>query len=332
MQPDRTSEPSQRRTPSLREAVAPYQRADLRKCLWQIANSLIPYLLLWVLMVRSLTYSYWLTLALAVPAGGFLVRIFIIFHDCAHGSFFARQKANDLVGFLFGVLTFTPFSQWRHDHAVHHATSGDLDRRGFQDVDTLTVAEYLGLPRWKRLRYRLYRHPFVMVTLGPLWESLLRPRVPYPHSRGRERRSVHWTNLAVLIVAVILSWQIGLGPYLLIQLSVLQVAGTIAIWIFYGQHQFEGAYWMRHGEWNFEDAALLGSSYLRLPKVLQWFTGNIGFHHIHHLSPRVPNYHLEATHRAHPRFQEVPTITAWSSLKLYALKLWDEERQELVKL
>lgn len=318
--------------PSLRAAVAPYQRSDLSRSLWQIANSLLPYLLLWALMVKSLAYPYWITLALAVPAAGFLTRIFIIFHDCAHGSFFARQKANDFLGCFLGVLIFTPFFQWRHEHVMHHATSGDLDRRGFQNIDTLTVTEYLGLPAWKRLRYRLLRHPLILLTLGPIWESLFRPRVPFPHTRGRARRNVHWTSLAIVTTALMLSWKIGLESFLLVQLPILQVAGAVAIWTFYCQHQFEGAYWAHHGEWSFESSALLGSSYLRLPGVLQWFTGNVGFHHIHHLSPRVPNYHLAASHRAHPRFQEVPTLTFWSSFRLHALKLWDEERQELVKL
>ncbi len=283
-------------------------------------------------MYRSLAISYWLTLALIVLASGFLVRIFIILHDCGHGSFFRSQRANDLLGSICGVLTFTPYLQWRHDHAMHHATAGDLDRRGYGDVYTLTVAEYRAMSRVDRLKYRFFRHPVLMLLAGPVWSFLLLQRVSLATSRARERRSVHLTNLAILAMAVGLALLMGWKAYLLIQLSVVLLAGTVAVWLFYCQHQFEEAYWAEHEEWDFEKAAIEGSSYFHMPRVLQWFTGNIGFHHVHHLNPRIPNYHLEASHKAHPRFQEATVLTWRSSLQCFAFKLWDEERRQMVRL
>jgi acyl-lipid omega-6 desaturase (Delta-12 desaturase) len=316
----------------LRAVIAPYQRADLRRSLWQVANTFIPYLLLWYLMYRSLAVAYWITLALAVLAAGFLVRIFIILHDCGHGSFFSSQRANDILGSICGVFTFTPYFQWRHDHAMHHATSGDLDRRGYGDVHTLTVAEYRAMSRWGRFKYRTFRHPLLMLLAGPIWSFIISQRIILPSSRSRERRSVHATNLALLIMASLLSLLMGLKAYLLIQLPVALLAATVAVWLFYCQHQFEETYWAQHKDWDFETAALEGSSYFHMPRILQWFTGNIGFHHVHHLNPRIPNYHLEASHNAHPRFQEATTLTWWSSWRCFIFKLWDEERQQLVRL
>jgi len=332
MYPDQALRRTTAPTPSIRAVVAPYQHADLRRSLWQVVNTFVPYLLLWNLMYWSLAYSYWITLALAVIAGGFLIRIFIILHDCGHGSFFASKTANDILGSICGVLTFTPYFQWRHDHAVHHATAGDLDRRGGGDVYTLTVAEYRRMSAWERFQYRVLRHPLVMLTVGAAWAFILSQRVPLPRSRRRERRSVYATNIALLVIILVLSVTIGFRAYLLIQLPVALFAAMVAVWLFYCQHQFEGTYWARHPDWDFEIAALHGSSYFRMSKVVQWFTGNIGFHHVHHLNPRVPNYYLQACHNAHPRFQEATTITFWTSRKFFALKLWDEERQQLVGL
>ncbi len=229
---------------------------------------------------------------LAILAGGFLVRIFIIFHDCGHGSFFQSRRANDILGFVTGVLTFTPYYHWRWQHALHHASSGDLDRRGMGDVWTLTLREYLEASRWKRFAYRVARNPLVLFTLGPLF-LLMVHRFCSPNAGRRERNSVHLTNLALLAVAIGLSLLFGVKAYLLLQLGVLLAAGIAGVWLFYVQHQFEGVYWERSQEWDYATAALQGSSFYKLPKVLQWFSGNIGFHHIHHLSPRIPNYHLE---------------------------------------
>ena len=316
--------------PSWQQMVAKYQNPSLQRSLWQLANTLLPYLILLVLMYISLSYSYWLTLALALPAGGLLTRTFIIFHDCGHGSFFKAQRANNILGTICGLLVFTPYYQWRFEHAIHHATSGDLDRRGTGDIVTLTVGEYIQLSRWGRFKYRLYRSPIVLLGFGPWFTFLISQRFTNPISRKRERFSVYFTNLFILAVLVVASMTIGIQAYLMIQLPVAFVGGLGGIWMFYIQHQFEGTYWERHEEWDYATAAIRGSSYFKLPKVLQWFTGNIGFHHIHHLSSRIPNYALQQCMEENPQFQEVTTITLWSSLKSLRLNLWDEQQRQLV--
>jgi omega-6 fatty acid desaturase (delta-12 desaturase) len=281
-------------------------------------------------MYLSISVSYWLTLPLAILAGGFLVRTFIISHDCGHGSFFESRKANDILGFITGVLTFTPYHHWRWEHALHHSSSGDLDRRGTGDVWTLTVQEYLESSRWRRFAYRLARNPIVLFVLAPLFLFLIRQRFPSPKAARRERHSVYWTNLALFGLAAGLSWVFGIKTYLLIQSTILMVAGAAGVWLFYVQHQFEGVYWERTEKWDYTTAALQGSSFYKLPRVLQWFSGNIGFHHIHHLSPRIPNYHLEKCHDADPLFQSVKPVTLFSSLKSFTFRLWDEQRRRLV--
>ncbi len=313
-----------------REIVAKYQRPSIPRGVWQIVNTLVPYVALWYLMYISLAVSYWLVAPLAVLAGGFLVRLFIIHHDCGHGSFFKSKVANDVVGLITGVLTFTPYHHWRWEHAIHHSTSGDLDRRGMGDIWTLTVQEYLESSRWKRFAYRLARNPVVLFVVAPLFVFLIWQRFPKPEANRRERYSVYWTNLAILGLAVGMSWAFGIKAYLLIQLTVIAVAGSAGVWLFYVQHQFEGVYWERGGEWDYAKAALQGSSFYKLPKVLQWFSGNIGFHHIHHLSPRIPNYHLEKCHEAEPFFQTVKPVTLLSSLKSFTFRLWDEKGRRLV--
>lgn len=313
-----------------RPAIAPYQRPNVWRSVWQLINTFVPYGVLWCLMIFSLAYPYWVTLALAVVASGFLVRIFIIQHDCGHGSFLPSKRASEIIGSICGLLTLTPFYQWRHDHALHHASTGDLDRRGHGDIHTLTVAEYLQLSPWQRLRYRIFRHPLAMLLVGPIYTFIISQRFVLPDDGPRERRSVYMTNAAIVVVGVGMSAWLGVWAFLSIFLPVILVAGAVAIWLFYCQHQFEDTYWANHDDWNFETAALEGSSYFQLPRVLQWFTGNIGFHHVHHLSPRIPNYHLEACHNAHPRLQQVTIITIRSSLSSFALKLWDEERAQLV--
>lgn len=315
---------------SWRQAVATYQSPDLRRSLWQIVNTFVPYIVLWILMVRSLAVSYWLTLALAVPAAGFLVRIFIFFHDCGHGSFFKSQRANDIFGIITGILTFTPYYSWRHAHAIHHATAGDLDRRGVGDIWTLTVREYREAPLWKRFAYRVFRFPPITFLVGPTVVFLILQRLPAGEKAPRERVSVWATNLALLGVAAAMSFAIGLEAYLLIQIPVMILAGMAGVWMFYVQHQFEDTYWERHEKWNFATAAMQGASFYKLPRILQWFSGNIGFHHIHHLSPKVPNYKLQACFDANPIFQQVKPVTVWASLKSLRLHLWDEENRRLV--
>jgi omega-6 fatty acid desaturase (delta-12 desaturase) len=312
-----------------RQAVAPYQNPDARRSLWQLANTLVPYFLLWGLMAWSLNISYWLTLLLAIPTGGFMVRTFIIFHDCGHGSFFKSRKANDVVGYITGIITFTPYFQWRHHHSIHHATAGDLDRRGTGDVWTATVEEYLAFPRWKQIFYRFYRNPVVMLLVTPALLFGIGHRFAGKQSKGRERASVYWTNLALLGVLVLAHFTIGLKAYFLVQVPILWLGTAAGVWLFYVQHNFEGVYWARHEEWDFAKAGLEGSSFYKLPKVLQWFTGNIGFHHIHHLSPRIPNYLLERCHLENPIFQVKP-ITLVTSLRSATYRLWDEKSRQLV--
>jgi len=312
------------------QMVAKYQNPSLQRSLWQVANTLIPYFVLLTLMYVSLSYSYWIALVLALPAGGLLTRAFIIFHDCGHGSFFKSQRANNFLGMICGLMVFTPYYQWRFEHAVHHATSGDLDRRGTGDIITLTVDEYLKLPRWGRFKYRLYRSPIVMLGLGPWFTFLISQRFVNPISKKRERFSVYFSNLFIVALLVVAANTIGIKELLMIQLPVAFIGGLGGIWMFYIQHQFEGTYWQRHEEWDYATAAIRGSSYFKLPKVLQWFTGNIGFHHIHHLSSRIPNYALQKCMEENPEFQDVTTITLWSSLKSLGLNLWDEEQRQLV--
>jgi acyl-lipid omega-6 desaturase (Delta-12 desaturase) len=316
--------------PRWREVVAKYQQPSRKRALWQLISTLMAYGVLWCLMDLSLGVSYWLTALLVVLAGGFLVRVFIIFHDCGHGSFFSSRRANNLWGFITGMLTCTPYYHWRWEHALHHASSGDLDRRGTGDVWTLTVQEYLQASRWKRFAYRLARNPIILFVLAPVFLFLVKQRFPSAKAGRRERHSVYWTNLAVLAMATGLSWVFGLRDYLLLQLGVLIVAGSTGVWLFYVQHQFEGVYWERREQWDYCTAALKGSSFYRLPKVLQWFSGNIGFHHIHHLSPRIPNYNLQACHQAEALFQTVKPVTLFASFKSLTFRLWDEQRRRLV--
>lgn len=313
-----------------KEIVARYQKPSTARAVWQLVNTLVPYAALWCLMYYTKSVSWWLTVPLAVLAGAILVRAFIIFHDCGHGSFFKSPVANHVLGAITGVLTFTPFYHWRWEHAIHHSTSGDLDRRGTGDVWTLTVQEYLESSRWKRFAYRLARNPVVLFVIAPLFLFLIQQRVPKLKARARERYSVYWTNLALGILAAVLIRIFGLKAYLIIQLTALTTAGAVGVWLFYVQHQFEGVYWERSEDWDYAEAALKGSSFYKLPKVLQWFSGNIGFHHIHHLSPRIPNYHLEKCHRAEPLFQTVKPITFFSSFRSLAFRLWDERRRKLV--
>ena len=330
-----TSQPASPRTPhqdstAWKAIVLQYQKPSLWRASWQIVNTLGTYAALWALMYFSLAWSPWITAGLAVVAGLMMVRIFIIFHDCGHGSFFKSRRANDITGFITGVLTLTPYHHWRWEHSIHHATTGSLDRRGIGDVWTVTVEEYLRSTRWRRFAYRLARNPFVLFVLGPVFYLGFQQRVPSANANARERRSVHWMNLAILAVGAALSSVFGIGTYLLIQLTIVIVGGGVGVWLFYVQHQFEDAYWERDEEWDYTTAALAGSSYYKLPRILQWLSGNIGFHHIHHLSSRIPNYNLERCHYADPLFQEVRPLTLLTSLQSLGLHLWDEEQGKLV--
>ena len=316
--------------PFWREALAPYARPHLGRSLLGIATSVVPYLLLLVLMFLALDVSYLLVLALAIPAAGFQVRTFIAFHDCAHGSFLPSKRANAWLGAVLGLILYTPFQSWRHAHAVHHATAGDLDRRGTGDVHTLTVAEYRASSWRSRLGYRLFRNPVVMFGLGPVYAMVLHPRLVLRSMRPRSRRSVIATDIAIAVVVGGLCWLVGWREFLLVQSPTLLLAGAAGVWLFYVQHQFEDTYWQSGGDWSYAEAALRGSSYLRLPRVLQFFSGNIGLHHVHHLSAKVPNYNLQRAHDQNPIFHDVPTLSLWDGLRAVRLKLWDEGRGRLV--
>ena len=311
-----------------RKAIAPYQKPNLRLSIWQLVNTLIPYIFTWVLMIYAIRISFWLTLPLIVLAAGLSIRIFIIFHDCGHGAFFTSRRANEIIGFITGVLVFTPYFSWRHGHALHHASSGDLDRRGAGDIWMMTVQEYSDASYWQRLGYRIYRNPFFLFFVGPIFLFLVVERIP-TQGRKRERRSVMLTNVTLLFMVLGMSLLVGFKTYALLQLSVMLISTTVGVWLFYVQHQYEGVYWHRHEQWDYAVAAVEGSSFYRLPKILQWFTGNIGYHHIHHLSPRIPNYNLERCHDENPDLQVDP-ITFWRSLECIRYRLWDEANSRLI--
>ena len=310
--------------------IAEYQVPNRWLACGQLVNTVGGYVLLWVLMYFSLRLSWWLTVPLAVLAAGLLIRAFIIFHDCGHGSFFKSERANHFWGFVTGVLTLTPYYHWRWEHSRHHATAGDLDRRGVGDVWTLTVEEYLESSRWKRFSYRLARNPFVLFGVAPMFLFVVLQRFPSRHASPRERRSVWVMNLAVATLAAVLITIFGFLPWLIIQLIVTGVSSACGVWLFYVQHQFEDAYWERGEDWDYTAAAMQGSSFYKLPKIFQWFSGNIGFHHIHHLSPRIPNYNLDRCHRSDPMFAEIKPMTFWGSLKSLTFRLWDEKAGKLI--
>jgi omega-6 fatty acid desaturase (delta-12 desaturase) len=316
--------------PFWRDALAPYAAPHLGRSISCIVTSLVPYLALLVLMYLALEISYLVVLALAIPAAGFQVRTFIAFHDCAHGSFLSSKRANAWLGAALGLLLYTPYQSWRHSHAVHHATAGDLDRRGVGDVHTLTVEEYRSSSWRQRLAYRLFRNPLVMFGVGPIYAMVLYPRMVPRSARPRIRRSVMATNVAIALAVGAMCWLVGWREFLLVQMPILVLAGAAGVWLFYVQHQFEDTYWQSGGDWSYADAALRGSSYLKLPRVLQFFSGNIGLHHVHHLSAKVPNYNLQRAHDQNPIFHGVPTLSLWDGLRAVRLKLWDEGGARLV--
>jgi acyl-lipid omega-6 desaturase (Delta-12 desaturase) len=312
--------------------LARYREPNCARSTVELAITVVPFVLLWILMWAALGSGYLVGLLLAVPAAGFLVRLFMIQHDCGHGAFFRRRRANDWVGRIIGVLTLTPYDFWRHSHALHHANSGNLDHRGFGDVDTLTVREFLALSRWRRLLYRLYRNPIVMFGVGPMYLFVLRHRLP-----GGLMRSgwYFWlstmaTNLAIAVLAATMIWLVGLRPFLLVQVPITLLAGSVGVWLFYIQHQFEDTFWAHDESWNFHLAALQGSSHYDLPNVLRWFTANIGVHHVHHLCSRIPYYRLPRVLRDHPELTPVGRLTLRQSLHCVRMVLWDEGGRRLI--
>ncbi len=312
--------------------LSPYSRADNRRAAFQLVTTFLLFAGIWALMLLSLQVHYALTLLLSVPAAGMLTRLFIFQHDCGHGSFFRSHRANTLVGTALGVLTLTPYHYWRRTHAIHHATSGDLDRRTFGDIETRTVKEYLAMSRWQRLYYRVYRNIFVILFIGPFYQFVLKHRLPLdiPRSWKREWTSVLITNVGLAALVAIAWMTIGIGPFLLVQIPITLVSGALGIWLFYVQHQFEDTYWREHPEWDFHRAGIEGSSYYDLPRVLHWFTGNIGYHHVHHLASRIPNYHLARCFKEVPELHKVTRLTLRESVRCARLHLWDEASQRLV--
>lgn len=314
----------------LRKQVAPYENSTTWDSLKQLFNTVVPFFFIWFLAYQSLSVSYLLTLGLAVIGAGLLTRIFIIFHDCCHNSFFKNRKANKMLGTITGILTLFPYSQWQHSHSVHHATSGNLDKRGTGDIWVLTVDEYLAAPLSQKIAYRIYRNPFVMLGIGPIWEFLIKNRFNRKGARLTERVNLYITNISLVGIIAFLCYTLGWQSFLLVQGPIFLISGSMGVWLFYVQHTFEDSYFEEDEDWEYVKAAVEGSSFYKLPKILQWFTGNIGFHHVHHLSPRVPNYKLEAAHKNTEPLKNVPTITLKTSLQSLKFRLWDEQNNKFV--
>lgn len=312
--------------------LAGYRTPRITRSVFELLVTAVPFIVIWGLAMVALHYAIWWGLILILPAAGLLLRLFMIQHDCGHGAFFANRIADNWTGRIIGILTFTPYDYWRHTHAVHHATAGNLDKRGLGDIGTLTVGEYTALSSWRRFQYRLYRHPAVMFCLGPAWIFLIQQRLPVGMMRAGLGPwvSALTNNLAILVVTALLIWWLGAASVLLVQIPVLLLAGAAGIWLFYVQHQFEDTHWSTGAEWDFETAALRGSSHYALPAVLRWLTANIGIHHIHHLASRIPYYRLPEVLRDHPDLVPVSRITILDSLRAVKLVLWDEARGRLV--
>lgn len=321
---------SKEKIAQLRKHVSPFEKSDIRISVRQMINTILPFLVSWFLAYQLLSVSIFLTLPFTLIAAGFVVRMFIIFHDCTHGSFFKNRKANAIVGTITGVLTLFPYEKWKREHAIHHASSGNLDKRGVGDIWVMTIEEYIEASKWTRLKYRLYRHPLVMFGLGPLWLILVTSRFNRKDARKKERHNTYLINISLVVLYSVLIYLIGWQAFLIVQGATMFIAGVLGIWLFYVQHTFEDSYFEDEQEWDYVKAAIEGSSYYELPKVLQWVTGNIGFHHVHHLSPRVPNYHLEKAHTSTPPLQRATTIGLFSSLKSLRYKLYDANNKTFV--
>ena len=315
------------------ELLSPYYGPDRRRSVVQVALTSAVFVGLWLAMVWSLEIGYWLTLLLALPTAGFLMRLFMIQHDCGHGSFFKSHRAANTVGFVIGVLTLTPYHYWRKTHAYHHAHSGDLDFRGFGDIETLTLREYLALSRGRRLAYRFYRHPLILFLVGPLFHFIVKHRYPWdiPRTWKREWASVWWTNVALVVLVAVAWLTIGLDRFLLVQVPITVFSSSRGVSLFYVQHQYETTYWDDHPQWDYFEAGLHGSSHLVLPQPLQWLTANIGLHHVHHLSSRIPNYRLPDCLASTPELQSATRITMRQGIKTMALALWDEKHRQLIR-
>lgn len=325
-------EAAERDARSWTAVLAQYKQPDQTRSVIEIAVTVLPFIGLWALTAVAVVHGHWWGLVLTVPAAGFLVRLFILQHDCGHGALFVRRSVNDWTGRLMGVFTLTPYDYWRRTHAVHHATAGNLDKRGIGDINTLTVQEYRALPWWKRAHYRLYRHPLVMFGLGPAWLFICQYRLPIGLMRAglQPWTSTIATNLGIALPVATMMWVMGVVPFLLVQIPVTLMAATAGVWLFYVQHQFDETHWSGDEEWTFQHAALHGSSHYDLPLPLRWITGNIGIHHVHHLYSRVPFYRLPEVLRDHPDLRDIGRITLLQSLRCVRLVLWDESARRLI--
>ena len=321
---------SREKTAQLRKFVAPFEKADVKASVRQLANTIPPFILAWFLAYQALDVSIWLTIALSTVAAAFVIRTFIIFHDCTHGSFFKNKKANAVVGTITGIMTLFAYEKWKREHSIHHASSGNLDKRGVGDIWVMTIEEYVEASKWERFKYRMYRNPLVMFGFGPLFLVLISSRFNRKDARKKERNNTYLINISLVVIYSLLIWAIGWQAFLIVQGTTMFVAGAFGIWLFYVQHTFEDSYFEDENEWDYVKAAVEGSSYYQLPKVLQWVTGNIGFHHVHHLSPRVPNYNLEKAHESTPPLQQATTINIKSSLKSLRYKLYDAPNKTFV--
>ncbi|MHA0857348.1 Delta(5) desaturase DesA [Paenibacillus sp. CMAA1364] len=315
---------------NLRKKVAPYEKTEMKSSVRQLINTMVPLIAFWYAAYLSLSVSYVLTLVLAIVTSGFVIRTFIIFHDCTHQSFFKSKLANKIVGTITGVVALVPYEQWKYSHSMHHATSSNLDKRGTGDMWLLTVDEYAEASKSKRLMYRIYRNPLVMFGVGPIAVFLFQYRFNRKGAKRKERINTYVVNISIVTLYALLIWAIGWQAFVMVQGPVFFVSGLLGIWLFYVQHQFEDSYFENEDEWDYVKAAVEGSSYYKLPKVLQWFTGNIGFHHVHHLNPKVPNYHLEKAHNNTPPLHNATTITLGTSLKSLNFRLWDEKNKVFV--
>jgi len=321
---------SKEKTAQLRKFVAPFEKADVKASVRQLVNTIPPAILFWFLAYQALDISIWLTIALSAVTSGFIIRMFIIFHDCTHGSFFKNKKANAIVGTFTGIMTLFAFEKWKREHSIHHASSGNLDKRGVGDIWVMTIEEYVEASKWERFKYRMYRNPLVMFGLGPIFLILISSRFNRKDARKKERNNTYLTNICIVVLYALLIWATGWQSFVIVQGITMFIAGALGIWLFYIQHTFEDSYFEDESEWDYVKAAIEGSSYYKLPKVLQWVTGNIGFHHVHHLSPRVPNYNLEKAHDSTPPIQMATTVDIKLSLKSLRYKLYDEKNKRFV--
>lgn len=311
--------------------LAAYKVPNNVRALMEVLYTAVPFVALWIAMYWSLSVGYWLTLLLALPGASMLVRLFAIQHDCGHSAFFTSRKANDWMGRFIGILTFTPYDDWKREHALHHAGSGNLDRRGFGDIDTLTVAEYRGLTKLGQLKYWLYRHPIVLFVIGPAYQFLLRHRWHIGDTKNlMPFLSAQSTNVGIVVLSLLMMWAVGWKEYLMIQIPLVAFAASIGVWLFYVQHQFDETYWEEADVWNREHAALHGSSFYDLPQPLMWLTGNIGIHHVHHISSQIPFHVLPRVVKDYPELKEIGRLTLWDSIRCIPLTLWDEQSKKLV--